>query len=67
MFKLRKGFKWLRQERLTATFADGTQTTRTTARTYTHVVEVITKFQMTNCSGKTTNHTRTEQKMVRQT
>ena len=48
--------------KLTATFADGTQTTRTTARTYTHVVEVITKFQLTNFNGVTTNHTRTEQK-----
>ena len=48
--------------KLTATFADGTQTTRVTARTYTHVVEVITKFQLTNFNGVTTNHTRTEQK-----
>ena len=47
---------------ITATFPNGDQITRKTARTYTHVVEVITKFQFTNCNGVTTNHTRREQK-----
>ena len=30
--------------KLTATFADGTQTTRTTARTYTHAIIGVDKW-----------------------
>jgi len=37
--------------KLTATFADGTQITRTTARNYTHVVAVTTKCKHTNLDG----------------
>jgi len=42
--------------KLTATFADGTETTRTTARTYTHVVQVITKCKYTDLNGKVEIH-----------
>ena len=42
--------------KLTATFTDGTETTRTTARTYTHVVQVITKCKYTDLNGKVEIH-----------
>ena len=48
--------------KLTATFADckkpfyGIETTRKTARTYTHVVQVITKCQYTDLDGNVEVH-----------
>ena len=47
---------------LTATLEDGTQTTRKTARNYTHVVEVFTKMTWTHDDGTIENYERYDQK-----
>ena len=39
-----KDLKMAKTRKLTATFADGTQTTRTTARTYTHAIIGVDKW-----------------------